>query len=207
MRGIYLFLCCVITLTSFGCRRNLIEAKERVFHRSAKENVALRAVKKIIVFPFAPVEGVQLEDDMPYEMAKDLSSRLIESRRLFIVHPDVLKSFLGGELPLSIEELNAVTRRFGADGFIRPVITRLDISAEKILLEVDVTLFASSQEPRELIHFHKLYDSTSKRLLPLVKAYADMFDIAKGPYGWRIVLVKRSLFYSFVCWDIVCTAF
>ncbi len=207
MRFGLLFLCLVLLLPSYGCRRDLIDAKERILHLTARENKKLKAIRKIVVFPFAVVGQNNENKDISYYMAKELASQLIDRRNLSVVHPDVLKAFLGGENPISLDEQQAVAKRFGVDGFIRPVITNISVSADRIIVEVDINLYTVSQEPRQLIHFHKIYDSASKKLLPYIKSYAVMFNLSQRPYGWKVILIKRDLFYSFICWDIVYSAF
>ncbi len=157
-------------------------------------------VEKIVVFPFGYEKGIPQEvRDRVY---RSFIKYLIRKRKVYVVHPDVVRQALGKlDYVIDKESAEKISGRLGVDGFIIGYLS--DFSREPLSLSLDVQLYPLVNSDIRLCEAHRNYNSEDAITVAHMKKYTRLFSWKRRPLGWRRVQVKLNLFLDFVAWDIV----
>ncbi len=157
-------------------------------------------IDRVVVFPFGYDKTVPVEvRDRVY---RSFIKYLIKRRKLYIVHPEIVKEALGNvDYLIDKKKAEKLTEQLGGDGFVIGYLS--DFSREPLALSIDAQLYPLVNPDVDLCAGHQSYHSGNKYTIARMKRYSSLFDWKKRPLGWERVKIKLDIFLDFVAWDIV----
>ncbi len=161
-------------------------------------------INAVVVFPFGKDETVPQE--VVNEIYRKFISYLIQRRKLYVLHPDVVKKALGREESvIDRDTAEKLAEKLGVEGFVIGFVS--DFSDSPLDVTVDAQLYPLVNPDNAIREAHRRYDSSDIRIIARMKRYAGLFDWMNRPLGWERVKIKKDLFCDFVAWDLVTSFF
>ncbi len=157
-------------------------------------------IDKVVVFPFGYDKTVPV--DVRDKVYRSFIKYLIKRRKLYIIHPEIVKNALG-DIDYLIDKKKAeeLSQQLGADGFVIGYLS--DFSREPLALSIDAQLYPLVNPDVDLCSGHQSYHSANTYTIARIKRYSSLFDWNKRPLGWERARIKVDIFLDFVAWDIV----
>ncbi len=158
-------------------------------------------VERIVVFEFASDETVPSAfKDKVYRYFVEY---LIERRKVFVVHPKLVRELVGeasGQV-ITPKKAEAIATRLSADGFVLGFLANYSLHPRAVAF--DATLYPLVNVENPICHGHRYYDTENRLIIGRMKAFAKLFDWKDRPLGYRRVALSEDIFAQFVAWDMV----